>query len=92
MIQSLALTVSTLVMAQSPVLDKPFVDSEFLYNGVDRPIYITITPPRIFGPMALALMDHEGGLLADLVEVKPGDTDLAELFPEIWDIRETSYV
>lgn len=92
MIQSLALTVSTLVMAQSPVLDKPFVDSEYLYNGVNRPIYITITSPRTFGPMALVLMDSDGGLLADLVEVTPGDADLVELFPDIWDIRVTSYV
>ena len=63
-------------MAQSPVLDKPFVDSEYLYNGVNRPIYITITSPRTFGPMALVLMDSDGGLLADLVEVTPGDADL----------------
>lgn len=92
MIQCLAFTISTLAMVQSPVLDKPFVDPEYLYNGVDRPIYITITPPRTFGPMALALMDSDGGLLAELVEVAPGDADLVELFPDIWDIRETSYV
>lgn len=92
MIQSLALVISTLAMAQSPILDKPFVEPEYLYNGANRPIFITITPPRAFGPIALVLMDPDGGLLADPVEVKPGDVDLMALFPNIRDIRETSYV
>lgn len=92
MIQSLALILFTHAMAQSPILDTPFVEPEYLYNGVNRPVFITITPPRAFGPIALVLMHPDGGLLADPVKVEPGDVDLVELFPDIWDIRETSYV
>jgi cyclophilin family peptidyl-prolyl cis-trans isomerase len=65
---------------------------EFVYNGVNRPARITVTPPRSFGTVTLALMDFDGIALADPIEVHPGVIDLAEKLPAIWDIRRTAFL
>ena len=44
-------------MAQTPGLERPYVDPAFTYNGVNRPLTVTITSPRVFGDMSLEDFD-----------------------------------
>lgn len=76
-------------LASSPSLG---LAAEYLYNGVNRPVRITVTPPRSFGTVTLALMDFDGKPLADAIDVHPGVIDLAEKLPVIWDIRRAAYL
>ena len=66
--------------------------AENLYNGVKRPVVITVTSPRSFGIVTLALMDFDGKLLADTIDVHPGRVDLAEKLPAIWQMRRAGYL
>src|SRR5688572_19806568 len=75
-----------------PATTEPGLSAEFLYNGVNRPARITVTSPRSFGTVTLALMDPDGKSLADPIDVHPGVVDLAEKLPVIWKIRRTSYL
>ena len=70
----------------------PGLNSEYLYNGVKRPAIITVNPPRSFGTVTLALMDFDGKLLAQPVEVHPGRVDLAEKLPAIWQLPRAAYL
>jgi hypothetical protein len=62
----------------------PGITAEHLYNGVNRPARVTVTSPRSFGKVTLALMDFEGNALAEPVDVYPGVIDLGEQLPVIW--------
>ena len=63
---------------------------EYLYNGVHRAARITVVSPKSFGTISLALMDAQGNMLADRIEVHPGVVDLDEKLPAIWNIRRHS--
>lgn len=92
MFQLLSITlILTCVTGNQPPTDT-YIEPHYHFNGLDRPLMVTITSPRRFGPMTLALMTPDGQLLHDLVEVGEGEVDLAGLFPEFWSIRETCYL
>ena len=65
---------------------------EYLYNGGHRAARITVDSPKSFGTISLALMDAQGNMLADRIEVHPGVVDLDEKLPAIWNIRRTAYL
>jgi peptidyl-prolyl cis-trans isomerase B (cyclophilin B) len=69
-----------------------FVEPDFAFNGINRPLMVQVTSPRRFGDMALTVMDADGRTLAEPVEVEEGHLDLAQLFPELWSWRATCYV
>jgi peptidyl-prolyl cis-trans isomerase B (cyclophilin B) len=75
--------------ANSPT---PGITAEHIYNGVNRPARVTVTAPRSFGTITLALMDYDGTPLAEPIAVHPGVVDLAETVPSIWDVRRTAYL
>lgn len=62
---------------------------EQIYNAAERPFMIRVEGEQ---RVQLALMDHEGVLLAEPVAVRPGRVDLAEVFPYLWLLRETAYL
>lgn len=63
---------------------------EQLYNAPNRPLMVNIHAP--LPRVQLAMMDHDGVLLAEPVPVRVGRLDLAETFPRLWDVRQTAYV
>lgn len=68
--------------------------AEHLYNGVNRPCIITVTSPRTFGTVTLALMDQFGVPLAPKIQVHPGRVDLSAALPEgvIWQLDRAAYL
>jgi cyclophilin family peptidyl-prolyl cis-trans isomerase len=70
----------------------PGLHAEYLYNGINRPARITVISPRSFGSVTLVLMDFDGHVLAEPIDVQAGIVDLAERLPAIWDIRRTAYL
>lgn len=63
-----------------------------LYNGVHQPLMVEVVMPRTIQTVRLALMDTAGHLLSRPVEVRVGRFDLGEVMPDIWTLRQTSYV
>ncbi|MGI9015088.1 MAG: peptidylprolyl isomerase [Phycisphaerales bacterium] len=70
-----------------------------LYNGVDRPVPILITPianDAAVDPArttySIVLMDAFGRVLLDPVAVTPGEIELTQLLPEIWQIRHACFL
>lgn len=76
--------------AQQPA--EPSLASQWLYNGVNRPVIIEVASPHTFGSVTLVLMDADGKPLAEPIDVRPGRIDLAEKLPAIWTIRKTAYL
>lgn len=92
MFQSFAITlILTCTTGFQPLTDA-YLEPHDHFNGLDRPLMVTITSPRRFGPMTLALMAPDGQLLHDIVEVREGEVDLTGLFSEIWSLRKTCYL
>ncbi|MHC4428513.1 MAG: peptidylprolyl isomerase [Planctomycetota bacterium] len=61
-----------------------------LYNGVDRPVPITVAAPD--ADAALVLLDADGAVIAGPVAVQPGPADLGELLPQVWGLRRSAWV
>lgn len=75
---------------------EPGLQPAQLYNGVGRPVMVTITAPpreqRSEEFITLAMMDVDGRPVDDPVTVQPGTIDLAQALPLIWEIRKACYV
>ncbi|UCD75565.1 MAG: peptidylprolyl isomerase [Phycisphaerales bacterium] len=71
---------------------RPAIEPHRLYNGVNRPLLVNIAGQHSIGTYELALMNETGEILAGPVEVRGGRSDLAEIVPEIWQIRRTCYL
>ena len=71
---------------------EPALVPEALYHGIGRPIMISVQPQRTVGNFALALMDHDGKLLADPAGVRAGLVDVAGTLPSVWTLRKAAYL
>lgn len=89
---ALALAAASGGAVASPQSAEAGLHAEHLYNGVQRPARITVTSPRSFGTVSLALMEFDGKPLAEPISVHPGIVDLDEALPQIWDLRRTAYL
>lgn len=92
MLLTLALAATTVMPGGLRPLPEAYVEPDYRFNGLDRPLMVEVVSPRSFGPMKLALMDAEGRLMAEMVDVEEGPADLASLFPGLWNVRETCFV
>ena len=68
------------------------IESQRLYNGVGRPLLIDVAGDHAIGKFDLVLMNEAGEILAGPVEVRGGRVDLAEIMPQVWQIRRTCYL
>lgn len=68
------------------------IRAEWLYNGVNRPFMIQIANRDAIGPLQLVLFDAQNRVASGPIDVRPGRQDLAELMPEVWQLRETVYL
>ena len=71
---------------------EPVLSPERLYHGVGQPIMIAVQPQRTLGNFALAMMDHDGKLLADPASVRPGRVDLAGVMPSVSTLRRAAFL
>lgn len=83
--------------SQAPIVDEianptAQVNAERLYNGVHRPFMIRIADRAVIGPLQLVLLDAQNRIASGPIDVRAGRHDLAELMPEVWQLRETVYV
>lgn len=68
------------------------LQAEQLYIGVNRPLMIRLGDHQTIGEFSLVLLDAEHHVVSGPVTVRPGRSDLSELMPEIWQLREAVYV
>jgi peptidyl-prolyl cis-trans isomerase B (cyclophilin B) len=61
-----------------------------LYNGVDRPVPITVAAPD--ADAALVVLDADGAVIAGPVAVQAGPADLGKLLPQVWGLRRSAWV
>ncbi len=66
--------------------------ADWLYNPLDRPVMVTITPREAVGTMKLALLTADGSEIANPVEIQPGWLDLAETLPDIWRLNQAAFL
>jgi len=70
----------------------PGITCERQYTGANQQLILDVTAPRDFGKMTLALMNDDGSLVADPVEVRPGRVDLSAVLPAIWTLEHAAYL
>jgi peptidyl-prolyl cis-trans isomerase B (cyclophilin B) len=71
---------------------EPGLDCQRRYVGVNQQLLLTVTAPREFGKVTLALMHYDGTLVTDPVEVRPGRVDLSSALPAIWALEKAAYL
>jgi peptidyl-prolyl cis-trans isomerase B (cyclophilin B) len=71
---------------------EPGLDTEWLYHPVGRSVIIEVEAPETAAALSLVLMNHEGNLHTEPVEVTPGPIDLARAMPDIWRLRRAAYL
>jgi peptidyl-prolyl cis-trans isomerase B (cyclophilin B) len=74
--------------------DTPSLRAEHLYTGINRPIMLDIdaAEDNEMGELSLALMTAEGAVMAGPLAVRAGRIDLADLLPQIWELRRACYL
>jgi peptidyl-prolyl cis-trans isomerase B (cyclophilin B) len=71
---------------------EPGLGVEWLYHPVGRPVMIEVEASEASAPLSLVLMNHEGNLHAEPIDVTPGPIDLAQAMPDIWRLRRAAYL
>ena len=66
-----------------------------IYNGLNRPVHILVDESVYRGAMTVevVLLDQPGAIIAEKVPLELGGRtfDLADMFPQIWELRRTVY-
>lgn len=66
---------------------------EKLYNGIDRPIMLTVDEEAPAGELAIVLLEYNGKVIVPEYDVRHGQTlDLAEELPIIRRLRRAAYL
>ena len=76
----------------APPIESPGISAKRLYNGVDREFIIEIHPEYRVSRLELIVINHRGQVLIPKRAVDPGRVNLAEIMPEIWELRRASYL
>ena len=97
MLTTFALAAAMLAAHDDPT---PAIQPLRLYNTVNRPAMVRITPPHSHEGetepgepfVSLALLDVDGSVIDGPTSVQPGAIDLGQALPLIWEIREACWV
>lgn len=88
-------TTSTPNAAQPEAPRGNALDSLSLYNGLKRPIMVSVEPAAWRGAVTLevVLLDQPGAVIAEPIALSAEERtfDLAQKFPMIWDLRRAAY-
>lgn len=90
-----ALTASTMREAQPEAPRGNALEAQSLYNGLKRPIMVSVDPAAWRGAVTLeiVLLDQPGAVIAEPVALSAEERsfDLAQKFPMIWELRRAAY-
>jgi len=76
----------------APPVDEPGIRVLRLYNGVERGLPIEIQPRYEVSRLQLIVVDHLGRTVIPRMPIAPGQVDLGNLMPEIWQLRRAVYL
>jgi peptidyl-prolyl cis-trans isomerase B (cyclophilin B) len=86
------ITVTAVAAMSVATGEAPPLAADRLYVGADGPVTVTVAEPTAGTWLSLALMDAAGDLLAPVRQVEGGSLDVAQVMPEIRQIRRTCYL
>jgi len=91
MLLTATLFISALALPSS---DTPSLTAEHLYTGFNRPVMLAIDAGASSeaGELSLVLMTAEGAVMAGPLAARAGRFDLADLLPQIWELRRACYL
>jgi peptidyl-prolyl cis-trans isomerase B (cyclophilin B) len=92
MIQPVLFAAIVCAQAQTQPAKAPGLTVAYPYNGIHQPVMLEAVSPRNFGKVTLALMNIDGSLVGEAVEVYPGRIDLAEVMPDVWKLQRAAYL
>ena len=81
-----------MVGLSGPGEDGAIVTPSRVYHAANRSLMVEVNRPGTFGIISLQLMSPEGGVIGDPVEVETGEVDLAVAFPDVWALRDVTFL
>src|SRR4051812_45153087 len=72
----------------------PGLSPDHLYNGVNRPVMLTVTAPPGQTDLTLIVLNASGQPELNAIQVRAGRIDLAEMFPDggIWKLERAGWL